>query len=61
MMRLLDIAVNFQQFRKESRNVKEELCLNVIIHFHYCLLTCRNVMFQKQYFEYTEMGATSSR
>ena len=52
----LCIAVDWQQFCKESRNVKRELYLNVTISFFYqCLLSCRYVMFQKQYFKYTEM------
>ena len=51
-----------QQFRKESRKRPRRIMVKTnYSFFHHCLLYCRCVMFQKQYFEETKTGGTSSR
>ena len=45
----------------EAKDVLEDSTSSIIPFFHHCLWSCRYVMFQKQYFEQTKMGGTSSR
>ena len=50
-------AVGCQQFRKESRKRQKKIMFERnYFFFHHCLLFCRCVMFQKQYFEQAKMG-----
>ena len=45
-------AVGCQQFRKESRKHRRKTMFERnCFFFHHCLLSCRCVMIQKQYFE----------
>ena len=48
----LRTAVGCQQFRKASRKRQRRIMFECNYSFyHYCLLSCRYMMFQKQYFE----------
>ena len=45
-------AVGCQQFRKETRKRRRKIMFERYYFFCYhCLLFCRSLMFQKQYFE----------
>ena len=50
-------AAGSQQFRKKSRKLQgRNMFERKYSFFHHCLLSCRYVMFQKQYFKLTKVG-----